>query len=77
MLRLFALAGFVLAAPFALAEDLVNASLTSDALAPLDIPEGQQHQDVDSGKTLPSQVHVVVTASEGNKGLNAVNVKLA
>ncbi|MCA1813383.1 MAG: hypothetical protein LC624_05455 [Halobacteriales archaeon] len=79
----FAIAGMALvalAAPLAAAEEVLAACLTSDELAPLAIPEGQQ--DVDTGKVLPQggvspPQNVRVTASEGKRGLNAVNVKKA
>lgn len=78
----FALAGFailLLAAPLSIAEDVLSASVQSDELAPLGIPEGQQQHDVDTGSLAPgaAAMHVTVTVSEGKRGLNAVNVKRA
>jgi hypothetical protein len=73
-----ALIAFVM--PLAAAQDVLEASAQSDLLAPLDIPEGEQHQDVDTSKALGGTdggFQASASVSEGKRGLNAVNVKKA
>jgi len=78
-LSFLAFAVLALAAPLAAAEDVLDASVQSDDLAVLDIPEGEQHQTVDTSKAAAgvAAVHAEAKVVEGKRGLNAVNVKKA